>query len=84
MIVYKITNMNNYKIYVGQTKFTAEKRFKEHSKANSLIGNAIRKYGEEQFSLEVLAICETREQAYENWKCTSLQNLIVWHQKVIT
>ena len=65
MIVYKITNLDNGKSYVGQTKFTAEKRFKEHAKSESCIGNAIRKYGEEQFDLEVLATCETREEAYE-------------------
>ena len=65
MIVYKITNLDNSKCYVGQTKFTAEKRFKEHAKSDSCIGKAIRKYGEEQFNLEVLATCETREEAYE-------------------
>lgn len=65
MIVYKITNLDNGKSYIGQTKFTAEKRFKEHAKSESCIGNAIRKYGEEQFDLEVLATCETREEAYE-------------------
>ena len=65
MIVYKITNLDNGKIYIGQTKFTIEKRFKEHAKTKSHIGDAIRKYGEEQFDLEVLATCETREEAYE-------------------
>ena len=65
MIVYKITNLDNGKIYVGQTKFTVDKRFKEHAKSESYIGKAIRKYGEEQFDLEVLATCETREEAYE-------------------
>ena len=64
MIVYKLTNMDNGKIYIGQTKFTVEKRFKEHAKAKSLIGEAIRDYGEEHFLLEVLKICETREEAY--------------------
>ena len=65
MIVYKLTNTDNGKIYVGQTKFTVEKRFKEHSKAESLIGYAIRKHGAEKFLLEVLEVCETREEACE-------------------
>ena len=65
MIVYKLTNIYNGKIYVGQTKFSVEKRFKEHAKADSLIGYAIRKHGAEHFLLEVLETCETREEAYE-------------------
>ena len=65
MNVYKITNLYNGKVYVGQTKFSVEKRFKEHAKADSLIGRAIRKYGEENFYREVLATCETRDEAYE-------------------
>ncbi len=65
MNVYKITNLINEKIYVGQTKFSVKKRFKEHAKADSLIGRAIRKYGEEYFDYEVIETCETREEAYE-------------------
>ena len=65
MVVYKLTNTDNGKIYVGQTRFSVEKRFKEHAKAPTLIGDAIRKYGEEQFLIEVLENCETREEAYE-------------------
>ena len=65
MVVYKLTNTDNGKIYVGQTRFTVEKRFKEHARAESFIGDAIRKYGEEQFMIEVLETCETREEAYE-------------------
>ncbi|MBR5914145.1 MAG: GIY-YIG nuclease family protein [Selenomonadaceae bacterium] len=59
MIIYKITNLINGKIYVGQTKFSVEKRFKEHAKADSLIGRAIRKYGKENFKIEVIETCKT-------------------------
>ena len=59
MIIYKITNLVNGKIYVGQTKFSVEKRFKEHAKANSPLGHAIRKYGKENFKAEVIEICQT-------------------------
>ena len=64
MIVYKITNIDNGKIYIGQTKFSLEKRFKEHAKADSYLGYAIRQHGEDHFKREVLATCETREKAY--------------------
>ena len=59
MIVYKITNLINGKIYVGQTKFSVEKRFLQHAKANSIIGAAIRKYGAENFKIEVIEVCKT-------------------------
>lgn len=58
MIIYKITNLLNGKIYIGQTKFTAEKRFKEHAKADSFIGRAIRKYGVKNFKVEVIEVCK--------------------------
>jgi len=48
------------KIYVGQTMRTLEQRFAEHAKADSLLGNAIRKYGAENFSIEILTECETK------------------------
>lgn len=64
MIIYKLTNMDNGKIYIGQTRFNLEKRFKEHAKADSYIGYAIRQHGEDRFKREVLATCKTREEAY--------------------
>lgn len=59
MYIYKITNKLNGKIYVGQTKFSVEKRFKQHAKADSVIGSAIRKYGIENFNVEVIETCKT-------------------------
>ena len=61
-IVYLITNLLDDKQYVGQTTRTLEERFSEHAEAESLLGNAIRKYGEENFSHEVLAECETPDE----------------------
>lgn len=63
--IYKIINLVNGKIYVGQTTKTIEARFKKHSTADSLIGQAIRKYGKENFKLELIAECETVEEANE-------------------
>lgn len=64
-IVYKITNKLNGMPYVGKTTRPLEVRFKEHTKADSYIGNAIRKYGEENFLCEVIEECETPEQLNE-------------------
>ena len=61
--IYKITNLINGKIYVGQTTKTIEERFKKHSTTDSLIGKAIRKYGKENFKLELIAECTTIEEA---------------------
>ena len=65
MIVYKITNLLDGKIYVGQTIRTLERRFKEHTEADSLIGKAIRKFGIENFSSEILETCQTKNQLNE-------------------
>lgn len=57
MIIYKITNTINDKIYIGQTTVTLEARWGGH-KAKALSGttthlyNAMRKYGIEKFKIE--------------------------------
>ena len=65
MIIYKLTNLINGKIYVGQTIRTLDRRFKEHAEADSLIGCAIREFGIENFSSEILEICQTNSQLNE-------------------
>ena len=59
-IIYKITNLLDGMVYVGQTTRSIEVRFREHAVADSRIGNAIRKYGAENFSCEVVEECESR------------------------
>ena len=55
--IYKITNKINGKIYIGQSK-NPQKRFLSHcykkEKYVSLINRAINKYGEKNFSFEIL------------------------------
>lgn len=63
--IYGIECLINHKIYVGQTIRSIKKRFKEHSKADSLIGRAIRKYGEENFVVVSIEECETLEKLNE-------------------
>ena len=60
--IYKIENLLNHKIYIGQSKHI-EKRFLEHCRASSksLIGKAISKYGKENFSFSILEKCRTEE-----------------------
>ena len=68
MIVYKITNKLDGKPYIGQTCGTPQERFLEHKRANSPIGKAIRQFGSENFTIEIIAECETAEQAREREK----------------
>ena len=64
-VVYKITCLINRKLYIGQTRKSVEKRFKQHARANSLIGRAIRKYGVENFKIEIIEHCESKAQLNE-------------------
>lgn len=73
-IIYRIINKTTGKSYIGKTKshygknvFGAERRFKQHiasaysySKVNSspLFYKAIRKYGRDDFTMEVLLQCD--------------------------
>ena len=63
-IIYKATNNINGKVYVGQTIFSLDNRRKEHirlSKANFpryLFHRALKKYGEENFSWDILEECD--------------------------
>jgi group I intron endonuclease len=57
MIIYKITNKVNGKIYVGQTTRSLEERWYGHcSTANQhgILGKALIKYGKENFRQEIL------------------------------
>ena len=56
--IYKITNKLNGKVYIGQS-IDIDTRWRQHinAKDNYAIHNAIKKYGEENFSFEVLLEC---------------------------
>ena len=57
--IYKIENLVNHKIYIGQS-LHIEKRWQEHCQINasSLVGKAIQKYGKQNFSFQILEECE--------------------------
>lgn len=62
--IYLITNLINDKKYVGKTTRGYKLRFEEHCKfPSSAIGNAINKYGRENFKLDLIA-----KVADEDWK----------------
>ena len=67
--IYKITNKINGKSYIGQS-INIEKRVREHfwkstcskdPSFNSILHSAVRKYGQENFSWEVLSQCNYSE-----------------------
>ena len=65
MLIYKITNKVNGKVYIGQTTRTLEVRKQEHLdcafmyKLNTHIYNAMRKYGANNFVFE--EICKAKD-----------------------
>jgi group I intron endonuclease len=64
MIIYRIKNKINNKVYIGQTSRSIEQRFTEHCNNNisqSAIANAINKYGRENFEIEMLAKADSQE-----------------------
>lgn len=68
--VYKITNITNGKIYVGQTIRSLEKRWKQHiynarRGSNKPLHKAIQKYGEEKFLVESLCKCYSQSDLNE-------------------
>jgi group I intron endonuclease len=53
VVIYKVTNRKNGKVYVGNTTRTFDVRLKEHKrKTKTILGAAIREYGFDNFSFE--------------------------------
>lgn len=65
--VYKITNIVNSKIYVGQTWGLLKTRWNKHRQPNYKrcinLHNAIKKYGIENFKIEPLTVTHSQETA---------------------
>ena len=66
MQIYLITNKINGNKYVGQTMYTAQKRWLQHKQLsntrNTYFRNAIMKYGVENFKVEILKVCRTKSE----------------------
>jgi len=66
--VYKISCAENGKVYIGYTGKTIEERLNAHLlnarwRKKTALYDAIRAYGNDAFSVELLVECETHEQA---------------------
>lgn len=65
MVIYKVTNKVNNKIYIGQTTTTFEIRKATHirelklNRKNSYFYNSIKKYGIENFEWEIIEKCDS-------------------------
>lgn len=61
-VIYKITNLINNKVYIGQTKQKFDKRIYQHKysmkKHRTYLAKAFRKYGFENFLFEILEKCQ--------------------------
>jgi len=65
--IYKITNIINDKIYIGQTN-NIKKRWKRHIsdsyKKNTILSRAMRKYGIDNFNISIIDICYNIKTCY--------------------
>lgn len=68
MWVYKITNIQNNKVYIGQSSRSVDERFRRHitDAMNNILdthfARAIRKYGPENFQIEIIDTATTNEE----------------------
>ena len=73
--IYKITNRVNNKVYIGQTHFTIEHRFKQHIKNYNIehrkqpLYMAFDKYGIDNFYIEALeeVECDKLDEREKMW-----------------
>ena len=68
MWIYKITNIQNNKVYIGQTIRPVQDRFNRHlndalhNVIDTHFARAIRKYGKDSFSWEIIDTANTQEE----------------------
>ncbi len=65
MIIYKITNKINGKVYIGQTTRSLKERWWQHCRKKAycpFIHHAIQKYGKENFTIEQIDIAIDRDE----------------------
>ena len=66
MLIYKMTNNINGKIYVGQTTQTLKERMRKHKTTTKvLVDKEIAKYGYDNFTVEVIDHASTKEELDE-------------------
>lgn len=62
--VYKLVNKIDNKYYIGVRSCDGDPLIDKYYGSGSRIRNAVKKYGIESFSKEILRVCETREDAF--------------------
>ena len=67
MLIYRVTERNTRKQYIGQTTRSLDERWKDHldearRPSKSLLHRAIKKYGKENFTVEELKFCNSIEE----------------------
>ena len=61
MWIYKITNIQNNKVYIGQSIRPVNQRFRRHindainNKLDTYFARAIRKYGKDNFYIKIIS-----------------------------
>jgi len=67
MIIYKVTNKITGKCYIGQTVQSLQRRWYKHLHDNRCpaMRDALKKYGEDNFTIEVIDTAETIEELNE-------------------
>lgn len=72
--IYRIVNDINDKIYIGKTQFSIEKRFRQHCKDSQRqqcskrpLYNAMKKYGIQHFSIELIEETNNPEEREKFW-----------------
>ena len=73
MIIYKVTNTTNGKVYIGKTEMTLSHRWQRHlqlarNKINRYFYDAINHYGADRFTIEAIERCSTIDQLNEREK----------------
>lgn len=76
MVLYKVSNLVNGKVYIGQTRQKLHKRINAHKIADTYLGRALRKYGMDNFKVDVIGefdnsgmLNEAERIAVEYYKC---------------
>lgn len=62
MIIYKVTNLVNKKVYIGQTIRSLKVRWSLHLYKGDALYSAINKYGKENFLIEIIDRAETLDE----------------------